>query len=287
MGRELALGLKKGGYEVSALSTLASTSGRTSTLESAGVKIIKCDILSGELNEVMLESEPDVVVHAAGLIAAKNQETAAADYARINVAGTSHVLAASERADAKQFVYRSTTAVYGKAVSLPIGESHPTNPIGLYGSSKLEAEKLAEKSREVGMRVFIPRIFNAYGPDPTRPEVVSQTIKSVSKHEQPALSGGGKPTRDFVYVSDVVEAVQAGIKNRLDTTLNVATGRETSLLQLAELVISIMGSDLKPKLMPSRRGGVDRNFADVSKAHTLGIKAKVSLEEGIGRLIRH
>jgi UDP-glucose 4-epimerase len=285
VGSALAAGLRRMNYEVVAVSTMSDpNSARVKAMRDAGVELVRCDLFSEELRAVVSKARPEAVVHAvglAGLIASSGRMPTAEEYKRANVDSTARILSASRESGVGQFVYLGSAAEYGKPAYLPIDEKHPTNPISPYGISKLAGEKLASEFRSESMRVFVPRIFNAYGPNPTRPDVVSQIIDSVRNNKAPVLNGEGKPTRDFIYVTDVVDAVEAGIRKGLSLVLNVATGRETSLLELAELVIKTMGSSLKPVLKPGRSGDVDRSVADVSKAAGLGIKAKISLEEGI------
>lgn len=291
IGKVLALSLKRKGYDVATISTLSETdSRRAEELEKAGIETTECDIFSDKLSSVVAKCAPNVLVHAAGavgLVAANGRTPGTAEYTRVNVDGTLRVLKAAKESGVGQFIYPSSASVYGKSVYLPIDEKHPTNPVSPYGVSKLEAEKRANAFRTQEMKVFIPRAFNVYGPNPTRPEFVSKTIESVEKNEQPVLNGEGKPTRDFIYISDFADAVETGIRKRLGITLNVGTGRETSLLELAEMVISMMGSNLRPKLMPERAGDVDRSVADVSNATRAGIVAKISLEKGLKLMIEH
>ena len=145
-----------------------------------------------------------------------------------------------------------------------------------------------------GLKTVVLRYFNVYGPR-QRPgiydNVILNTIDRVLKGLPPVIYGDGKQTRDFVHVSDVVRAtlLAAEKSSAVGQVINVGSGVETTVEELIELILKLMGrTDLKPICKPPRKGDIRRSWADISKARALlGYEPEVSLEQGLRELIRH
>ena len=257
-------------------------------------RFIRGDVTDYPAMLKLIETErPDGVVHFAADATTKTSAMGwndpFCDY-RINMAGTLNVLEAIRRSNVPaKLVYASSAAVYGEPDSVPISESHPTNPVSPYGVSKLAGEKYClAYARECGVAVTIFRIFNTFGPRQPR-YIMSDLIKKM--RATPAaieVLGTGEQLRDYAYVSDVVRAFHAGMTSREASgkIFNIAGGNQIAVRDLARLIADTLG--LKPALNftgQSWKGDIARLWADTSLIRDrLGWRPEVPLEEGLRRL---
>jgi len=211
----------------------------------------------------------------------------------VNVNGTLNVLEESLRADVKRLVYASSCAVYGDPVRVPVDEEHPTRPLSPYGVSKLVAEHYCRVFYEVyGLETVCLRFFNIYGPRQSSGSyagVISQFINSLRHGKPPIIFGNGKQTRDFVHVEDIVDACLLSLNSKgcVGESINIGSGVETSVNDLAEILIELFDSDVKPKYAQPRAGDIKRSCASLNKAERLlGYQPKISLREGLKRLVK-
>jgi UDP-glucose 4-epimerase len=208
----------------------------------------------------------------------------------INVVGTLNGLEAARNANAR-VVFSSSCAVYGNPKQRPTPETYPTNPIAFYGLSKLLGENCCRFQQEqYGLEIVMFRIFNVYGPDCHG--VIYDYLKKLQKNPTKLeVLGTGKQSRDFVYVSDMVDILirAATIPEAAGQTFNVGTGKTTSVAELAQMVIEVLGLknvNVVFKGGMAWEGDMDITLADNRKAvEVLGWKPQVSLEEGLKKLI--
>jgi UDP-glucose 4-epimerase len=210
------------------------------------------------------------------------------------VDGTFNVLEAAVAAGVKKVVSASSASVYGLADEFPTCERHhPYNNRTLYGAAKAFNEGLIRSFHEMyGLDYVALRYFNVYGPRMDTygayTEVLIRWMERIAADQPPLIFGDGTQTMDFVYVEDVARAnVLAAISDLTDDVCNVASGVETSLNDLANALLKVMGSNLRPVYGPERKvNPVPRRLADVRKARRLlEFEARVSLEEGLRRLV--
>ncbi len=208
---------------------------------------------------------------------------------KINLEGTLRVLEFCRSQGARKCVFASSAAVYGDAARLPAAETAPCRPLSPYGASKLAAEGYLRLYSEVlDLPATSLRFFNVYGPrqDPRSPYsgVITVFFGRALRGEGLTIFGDGKQTRDFIYVKDVAHAILAALfsKKGAGESLNVATGRETSVSELARQIVKTCGSRSRIHHADARPGEIRRSRAKVSKAKTLlGFSAKVKLEKGL------
>lgn len=289
IGHNTAIYLKKNGYEVIAFDNFKRA--RDSALERLamhGVPIVKGDILGARALKEALDSV-DVVVHAAAYISVEESMKKPTLYFRNNVAGTANVAHVCLHGGVKLLVYISSASVYGNPTTLPVNEDHPTNPISPYGLTKLMGEQITKFYGGQGLKYIILRLFNVYGPGQSGAYagVINRFIMRLSEGKPPIIYGDGMQTRDFIHVYDVAEAIklsiEGGVKNEV---FNIAAGRPTTIRELAENIIRLAGSDLKPLFKRTRVGDIRYSYADISKAERLlGFKPKISLEQGLRDLL--
>ena len=210
------------------------------------------------------------------------------------VDGTFNVVeAAAEHAVAK-LIAASSASVYGMAEHFPTGERHHHhNNDTLYGAAKSFNEGLLRSFKAMtGLDYVALRYFNVYGPrmdvHGLYTEVLVRWMERIMDGRPPLIFGDGRQSMDFVFTSDIARAnLLAAAGNVTEGVYNVASGTETTLLELAQALLSAMGSDLEVEHGPERAvNGVQRRLADVSAARTdLGFDAEVSLADGLRQLV--
>ena len=208
--------------------------------------------------------------------------------------GSYNVVEAAHNAQVKKFVTASSASIYGLADTFPTNEDHhPYNNRTWYGATKIMLEGLLRSFDDMyGFPYVAHRYFNVYGPKMDihgkYTEVLIRWMERIEAGTPPLILGDGKATMDFIYIDDVARSnVLALASDVTDEVFNVASGIETSLNELAAALLRVMGSDLAPEYGPERKvNAVSRRLADVRKAQDmLGFTAKVSLDEGLERLV--
>jgi UDP-glucose 4-epimerase len=261
--------------------------------EAAGtVRIVDGDILDRALL-LELMSGIDVVFHAAAI-----RITQCAEVPRLAlevlVDGTYNVLDAAVQAHVSRLVFASSASVYGLADEFPTNEQHhPYNNRTFYGAAKAFAEGMLRSFNDMyGLNYVALRCFNVYGPHMdvygVYTEVLIRWMERIANGLPPIILGDGTQSMDFVDVRDVARAqILAAESDVTDEVVNIATGVETSLHDLALTLLKVMGSDLKPEYGPERKvSPVSRRLADTSKARrVLGFEAEIDLEQGLRELV--
>jgi UDP-glucose 4-epimerase len=284
----------KGAAEVVVLDNLVR--GRLANLEQAmgqgNVTFVEGDMLDRDLLARAVDGV-DVVFHQAAIRITQCAEEP--DLAvRVLVNGTFEVLDAARRAGVRKVVAASSASVYGQAQAFPTTEEHhPYANDTVYGAAKVFNEGLLRSFHSMyGLDYVALRYFNVYGPrmdvHGLYTEVLVRWMERIAAGEPPLIQGDGTQTMDFVYVGDVARAnILAAEADVTDEVFNVARGEETSLAELAEALLGVMGSSLRPVHGPARAvNGVVRRLADTSKAQRLlGFEAEVGLREGLAELV--
>ncbi|MFC1846988.1 SDR family oxidoreductase [Chloroflexota bacterium] len=210
----------------------------------------------------------------------------------INVTGTLNVLLAARDNDVKKVIYASSSSVYGDTPTLPKVEDMIPNPQSPYAVTKLAGEYYCRVFEQVyNLPTVCLRYFNVYGPrqdpDSHYAAVVPLFISRVSQGKPPIIFGDGKQTRDFTYISDVVEANILAAESNASGVFNIGGGgNQVSLEKLARLVPKLMGKNIDPIYEKPRPGDIRHSLADISRAKTFGYKPEYNLEEGIKETIR-
>jgi UDP-glucose 4-epimerase len=207
----------------------------------------------------------------------------------VNVEGTLNVLLAARDEGIRRVVFASSSSVYGNSNELPRVETQNPDPISPYGVSKLAAERYCVSfARVYPLETVALRYFNVFGPnqDPTSQyaAVVPLFVTAIAQERPLSVFGDGEQKRDFTFVTNVVEAnlVAASAPGVSGRVLNVATGRGTSVNDLAETIGGALGKEVERKFYPERAGDIRDSWADVDRAHELlGWRPRVDLEEGL------
>lgn len=237
----------------------------------------------------------DAVIH----LAAQRITACAADPRRameVMCDGSFNVVDAARQAGVRKIVAASSASIYGLADVFPTPEDHhPYNNQTWYGASKVMLEGLLRSYHAMyGLPYVALRYFNVYGPRMDThgkyTEVLVRWIDRIAQGQPPLILGDGHQTMDFVYIDDVAKANVLALQSDCDDdVINVASGRETSLRELAAALLKVMGAThLVPEYGPERSvNPVLRRLASTRKAQSLlGFRAEVGLEEGLDRLVR-
>jgi UDP-glucose 4-epimerase len=236
------------------------------------------------------EVSPETIFHFAAQIDVRRSVADPAFDARINVGGTANLLEGARVTGTGRFVFASTGgAIYGEGEGkdLPLGEDAPVEPLSPYGQSKFAGEGyVALYQRLYGLSGVSLRLSNVYGPrqDPLgEAGVVAIFCGRLLAGRPPTVFGSGHQTRDYIYVGDVVSAALAAAAGDASGPINIGTGRESSVLELLELLRGLEGSPgPEPEFAPPRKGEVERISIDPARAGAeLGWSAETGLEEGL------
>jgi UDP-glucose 4-epimerase len=270
------------------------STGRRENLEGAlaeGARLVELDIRDGAaLAELAADVAPQAVFHLAAQIDVRKSVADPAFDASINVGGTANVLEAARTAGVGRFVFVSTGgAIYGEGEGqdLPLDESAPIAPMSPYGQSKFAAEGyLGLYRRFYGLSTVSLRLGNVYGPrqDPLgEAGVIAIFCGKLQAGERPTVYGDGRQTRDYIYVGDVVTAALVAAGSEASGAINVGTGIETDVLELAARLGELAGAeDFEPVFAPPRDGEVQAISIDPSRAASeLGWKAETGLADGL------
>ncbi|MGB9854747.1 MAG: GDP-mannose 4,6-dehydratase [Candidatus Bathyarchaeales archaeon] len=252
------------------------------------VKFIKGDVGNFEMLENNVV-KVDVIFHLAAQVSVPySMENPAEDF-KTNAYGTLNILELARKRDAR-VVYTSSAAVYGKPVKTPTTENSPLNPISFYGLSKLVGENYCNMYIEkYSLEASIMRIANAYGP--RCHGVIADFLYKLRKNpRQLEIIGSGLQSRDFVHVSDVVEALilSATLREALGQTFNVGFGKTMKVIDLAKTLLKMLKLDETVITTTSKswEGDVEIIWLDISKAREkLKWTPKTSVEDGLKNLI--
>ena len=245
------------------------------------------DILDYE--ELVSASKVDVVFHLAAQPGVRFSMRNPEKTVRVNVLGTLNVLRAAVENDVGKVVYASSSSVYGPPERLPMDENHPTNPISVYGVSKLAGEKLCRMFSELyGLRVVALRFHTVYGPRQRPDMAIHRWTKQLFSGKPLTVYGDGRQTRDFTYVSDIVSGILLASEwegGRYEV-FNLGAGRNYSVLEVIRVLGEVAGVEPKLSFEKPKAGDVPHTYADIRKAEReLGFKPRVDLREGLRRFV--
>src|SRR5680860_1162406 len=292
IGSNLVDALLARGDAVSVVDDLST--GRRSNLDralAAGAELAELDIReAAALAELVAAAQPEVVFHLAAQIDVRKSLADPAFDASINVGGTANLLEAARASGSPRIVFVSTGgAIYGEGEGqrLPLDESTPIAPFSAYGQSKFAAEGyLALYERLYGLSGVSLRLGNVYGPrqDPLgEAGVIAIFCGKLRGGERPTVFGDGRQTRDYIYVGDVVTAALAAARSGASGPVNIGSGIETDVLELAARLAEIDGAaDFEPEFAPPRAGEVQRISLDAGRAEReLGWRATTGVADGL------
>ena len=251
------------------------------------INFVNGDIREYKLLE-RLVSDSDGVFHEAALASVQQSLKMQDEYFDVNVSGTENILKLAKEYGFK-VVYASSSSVYGNPKQIPIKESDDRSTVNPYAQTKLEAELLAEKYSEMGVKVIGLRYFNVFGKRQSKEYagVIKLFLDRIQQSKPPKINGDGLQTRDFVYIDDVVKANILAMDSDINYKfLNVGSGLPISILDLANLVIDASGLSLKPIYCPALSGDIKTTQADLASIKKLlGWQPKTKLRDWLIEVI--
>ncbi len=285
LGSALANTLIQGGHAVRAIDDLST--GNADRL-SRDVSLQVGDVNDRTKLWTLLQ-DIDCVYHLAAKVVVPESILYPREYNHVNVGGTVTLMEAMRDVGVRRVVLASSGAIYGNQPRQPVKENAIPNPQSPYAVSKISAEYYTHSIGSLwGIETVCLRIFNAYGPfqqmPATHPPVIPYFLRQAFQNATIVIHGDGNQTRDYIYIDDVVEAlIASATASDIDqTTINIGSGRETSVRDLARMVIEISGKH--PEIVTNVRneGGPTRLMADLGLAkEKLDFHPRTSLEAGI------
>ena len=249
------------------------------------------DIRDAELVRDVV-AEVDVIVNAAAEShVEKSIAEGASEFVTTNVEGTQILLDAIRETPVERFLLVSSSEVYGTAERAPMDEEHPLNPRSPYAATKAGGDRLAYSYFVTyDLPIVIVRPFNNYGPRQHPEKVIPRFVTQALCGEPLTVHGDGHASRDWLFVDDDAEAIEALIDAPLDSVagevVNVATGIDISVADIASLMLEVVGSDAGVVHVPERPGQVDRHIGSTDKLERLtGWRARTSFEAGLERTV--
>ena len=290
IGSHVCDGYLERGWEVTALDDLSS--GKRSNVP-AGADLVELDIRSPELRDLFRKRRFQVVNHHAAQIDVRLSVEEPRLDASVNLDGLLNLLESSAEVGVERFIFVSSGGViYGEPEEFPIPRTAAKLPLSPYGVSKLAGEHyLYSFHRLHGLSYAALRYSNVYGPrqDPHgEAGVVAIFSQRLDAGRPLTLFGDGEQTRDYVFVADVAAANMLVTEVELpdprgldDVAFNVGTGEQTSVNELARLLLDVSGKAVEIEYAPPRPGELARNALDASDIRALGWRPRFSLEEGL------
>ena len=257
----------------------------------------RLSFVHGDIRDVPLVrevvAEVDVIVNAAAEShVEKSIAEGASEFVTTNVEGTQILLDAVRAAPVERFVLISSSEVYGTAEYAPMDERHALNPRSPYAATKAGGDRLAYSYwATYDLPIVIVRPFNNYGPRQHPEKVVPRFVTQALRDEPLTIHGDGHATRDWLYVEDHAEAIErivaAPVDDLAGEVVNVATGVDISVAEIADLVLAALGRPLSLREhLPERPGQVDRHVGSTEKLRALtGWTARTTFAEGLERTV--
>jgi UDP-glucose 4-epimerase len=265
---------------------------RAETLAKSGrVDVVDRDVRNGAAVHAAMRGSSHVIHLAADSI----NKSVADPFSSVdvNMVGSNNVFASAADLGVKRLVFASSASVYGDPESLPMHEDDRLNPLTPYCIGKRTGEDLlGYYQRKYGLSWIALRFFNVYGEGQKMTayytSVINHFVERLRRGEPPVIDGDGQQSMDFIHVRDIARAVVLSLTAaKSGVPINIGTGIDTTVAQLADILIEGVGSDVRPQFNP-REVLVSRRAADVSRAKDiLGFEASISVRDGMTALVRN
>jgi UDP-glucose 4-epimerase len=260
-------------------------------LDYKNFKLIKGDIRDKELLAHLVDGV-DYIFHLAAQIHVNRSIIEPELTWDINVMGTQNILEAARFHDIKRVIHASSSEVYGSAQYAPQDELHPLDAPHPYGASKTAGDRMCFAYQVAyNMDIAIVRPFNIFGPrqkDKGYGGVIAVFARRVLSNTPPVVYGDGAQSREYTYIDDIVDAYDRALRypNPIKGPLNIGTGEEVTILDLALKIIKLCGKELSPVFDKPRISELGRLVSDSSKARKLlNWEAKITIDEGLKKFM--
>jgi len=234
----------------------------------------------------------DIIFHLAALPRLKRSIDDPKQTHEVNVNGTFNMLLLAKAYKVKRFVFASSSSVYGDQKSMPLTENMRPNPLVPYSLHKLIGEEYCKMFSDIwGLSTISLRFFNVYGvrmnPDSAYANLLPKFIKLIGNGETPNINGSGKHSRDFTYITDVIEAIMLAATSKVSgDVFNVGYGKSISVNKVVKILSKLMGKKVLPTHSPPVIEPKKTLASNVKSKKILGWKPKVSFEEGVKTMIQ-
>lgn len=265
--------------------------------ENLSVCLDRIELITADIRDIEAVKKAvrgvDFVLHQAALRSVPKSLLSPLEYNSVNIDGTLNMLKAAKETNVKRFIFASSSSIYGDTDKFPEREQDFPKLISPYALTKLAGEYYCRIfSKNYGLETVCLRYFNVFGPkqaiDDEYAVVIPKFISCFLKGEPPPIHGNGKQSRDFTFVENVVWAnilATEALKINFEV-INVANGKDYSILDLVDLLNRITGKNISPVFTPPRLGDVFRTLADISKAKKiLKYKPKFDFKQGLRRTV--
>lgn len=289
IGSHIVDALVESGARVRVVDNLST--GHLENLSAVGGKI---DFLEGDLADQSIArravEDVELIFHEAALPSVPRSVSNPRETHLASVEATFNLLLAAKERRVRRLVYAASSSAYGDQPTSPKVESMRPGPLSPYAAAKLVGEYYCQVfTRSYGLETLCLRYFNVFGPrqDPGSPYsgVISQFIDRLMRGERPVIYGDGEQTRDFTYISNVIEAnmLAAQTNHGIGEVINIANGEQVTINQLFQLVRQVTGRDnIEPEYKEARTGDILHSLADIGRAtDVLGYEPKVGLRQGL------
>ncbi|MFC0189213.1 NAD-dependent epimerase/dehydratase family protein [Fictibacillus aquaticus] len=278
------------GFETAAADDLSSGSLKYLAPHRGKTAFYPYSILSPEFEDAIKHFMPEAVIHLAAQVSVSRSVQNMVHDAEINILGSVKLIELAKKYGIKKIIYSSSAAVYGSPQFLPITTDHPLNPVSPYGISKMIVEKYLASSQSLfGIEYMVLRFANVYGPRQNshgEGGVISVFINDMLQNKHPVIFGDGKNTRDFIFAGDVAEANLSALNSSTSGVVNISSGIETSINELAAKLQQLIGRNIQPKHQKPRAEDIRFSvLCNQSAVNSLNWKPAVTLDEGLRQTI--
>ncbi|HJJ42323.1 MAG TPA: SDR family oxidoreductase, partial [Methanocorpusculum sp.] len=267
---------------------------KTSEKGESKLKIITGSVTDTKLlDKICSENKIDGIFHLAAIASVQKSIDDPIKSNQVNAVGTLNILTAAKNHKIRKVVFSASAAAYGDNPIFPKKETMQTEPLSPYAVQKITSEMYCRIFSELyGVKTVSLRYFNVFGPgqDPNGEyaAVIAKFTEKITKHQSPTIYGSGEQTRDFVYVKDVVDANLLSMDSEITGLFNIGTGIQTSLNDLAEMIMKAAGIKADIIYEKARDGDILYSVADISKAKKiLGYSPKYTIEDGIKETVKY
>ena len=296
IGSHVVDSLLRDGFEVTVIDNFDAFYARSSKLANVAAHrdYARWKLVEGDIRDLdAIHSLPhsiDTIVHLAAAAGVRPSIANPLQYQSINVTGTQNLLEFALLRGIRQFVFGSSSSVYGVNPNVPWTEAdHVLQPISPYASTKVSAELLGHVYAHLhGIRFVALRFFTVYGPRQRPDLAIHKFANLMLQRARVPLYGDGSTRRDYTYVEDIVSGIRAGIEYEQTPfeLFNIGNNRTVSLLELIRELEVVLGVSAKIQWLPEQPGDVPQTWADIHKAQALlGYEPRTPLRQGLSRFV--
>lgn len=259
-------------------------------LNKKNFKLIEADVRDQKiLWKVFEENKIEKIVHLAAKVGVRPSIEDPLVYEDVNVRGTLNLLEVCKKYKPENFIFGSSSSVYGDIKKFPARENDTLNPISPYGVSKRTCELYCRTySSLYGVPITCLRFFTVYGPRQRPDMAIHKFTRLMSEGREIEMYGDGSSKRDYTYIDDIVEGTLSALDKKFDFEIfNLGNSKSVELRRLISILEEKLGKKANIKRLPEQPGDVSITCADISKAERLlGYRPKTSIEEGIEKFVK-